>query len=171
MKQTINIVAFFFVLSIPFALSSQTRKAIPAGRYEALSGVKTSRSTAKTSEASIGEKRDTTTLFWNEVLSHVPENTPEVSYFATGKMDDFSTTLLANKGLKTAKKIGKKTNIIFSDDLNRDKEVFQKIKSKTSLVVLKDGHQLKDVMASLGQFEVLLYQAEDQSNYFLLKLK
>ena len=29
------------VLSIPFALS-QTRKAIPAGRYEALSGVKTS---------------------------------------------------------------------------------------------------------------------------------
>lgn len=170
MKQTINIIAFFFVLSIPFALSSQTRKAIPAGRYEALSGVKNSRS-IKSTDAPVGEKRDSTTLFWNEVLNHVPENMQEVSYFSTGKMDEFSSSLLATKGLKVAKKIGKKTNIIFSDDLNRDRETLQALKSKSSLVVLKDSHQLKDVMASLGQFEVLLYQAEDQSNYFLLKLR
>lgn len=102
MKQTINIIAFFFVLSIPFALSSQTRKAIPAGRYEALSGVKNSR-TMKSTDSST-EKRDSTILFWNEVLNHVPEETKELTYYSTGKMDDYSSSLLATKGLKSAKK-------------------------------------------------------------------
>jgi len=169
MKQTVNIIAFFFVLSIPFALASQTRKAIPAGRYEALSGVKNSRSTKSTDSGAVS-RSDSTTLFWNEVLNHMPENT-DLSYFSTGKMDEFSTSLLATKGLKTSKKLGEKTNIVFSDDLNRDREVLKTLKNKNGLVVLKDSHQLKDVMASLGQYEVLLYQAEDQSNYFLLKLK
>lgn len=169
MKQTINIIAFFFVLSIPFALSSQTRKAIPAGRYEALSGVKNSRSVKSTDANS--EKKDSTSLFWNEVLSHVPDNSQNLSYFATGKMDEFSSTLLANKGLKSSKKIGTGTSLIISDDLNRDREVFKNIKDKNNLIVLKDSQELKDVMASLSQFEVILYQAEDQSNYFLLKLR
>jgi hypothetical protein len=170
MKQTINIIAFFFVLSIPFALSSQTRKAIPAGRYEALSGVKNSRS-SKSADSLGSEKRDSTTLFWNEVMNHVPENTKGISYFSTGKMDESSTSLLATKGLTASKKIDKGTHIIFSDDLNRDRDLFKTLKTKNSLVVLKDPHQLKDVMVSLNQFEVLLYQAEDQSNYFLLKLR
>ena len=170
MKQTVNIIALFFVLSIPFALSSQTRKAIPAGRYEALSGVKNSRSPKATDSGAI-DRKDSTALFWNEVLSHIPENTTNLSYFSTGKMDEFSTSLLATKGLKTSKKLGEKTNIIFSDDLNRDRDILKNLKNRDGLVVLKDPHQLKDVMVSLGQFEVLLYQAEDKSNYFLLKLK
>lgn len=170
MKQTVNIIALFFVLSIPFALSSQTRKAIPAGRYEALSGVKNSRS-PKATDAGAIDRKDSTALFWNEVLSHIPENTKDLSYFSTGKMDEFSTSLLATKGLKTSKKLGEKTNIIFSDDLNRDRDILKNLKNRNGLVVLKDPHQLKDVMVSLGQFEVLLYQAEDQSNYFLLKMK
>ena len=102
MKQTINIIAFFFVLSIPFALSSQTRKAIPAGRYEALSGVKNSRN-LKSTDSNVIDRKDSTALFWNEVLSHMPENT-ELSYFSTSKMDEFSTSLLTTKGLKTSKK-------------------------------------------------------------------
>ena len=169
MKQIINIFAFFFVLAIPFALSSQTRKAIPAGRYEALSGVKNSR-TNKNADSSMIERKDSTTLFWNEVLSHMPENT-ELSYFSTSKMDEFSTTLLTTKGLKTSRKLGAKTNIVFSDDLNRDRDILKTLKNKGSLVVLKDSQELKDVMAMLGQYEVLLYQADDKSNYFLLKLK
>ena len=169
MKQTINIIAFFFVLAIPFALSSQTRKAIPSGRYEALSGVKNSR-TNKNADSSMIERKDSTMLFWNEVLSHMPENT-ELSYFSTSKMDEFSTTLLTTKGLKTSRKLGAKTNIVFSDDLNRDRDILKTLKNKGSLVVLKDSQELKDVMAMLGQYEVLLYQADDKSNYFLLKLK
>ncbi|MBY0413125.1 MAG: hypothetical protein K2Q18_03120 [Bdellovibrionales bacterium] len=171
MKQTINIIAFFFVLSIPFALSSQTRKAIPAGRYEALSGVKNSRSMKSGEAVLAGEKRDSSTLFWNEVINHVPESAQGGTYYSSGKLDEFSSSFLMNKGIKSAKKISKETNIIFSDNLNRDRELLNNLKTKNSLIVLKDQQQLKDVMASLGQFEVLLYQAEDQSNYFLLKLK
>lgn len=170
MKQTINIIAFFFVLAIPFALSSQTRKAIPAGRYEALSGVKNSRS-VKSIDSTTGDKKDSTALFWNEVLSHMPENAQNLSYYSSGKMDEFSTSLLTTKGLRLSNKLNANTNIVFSDDLKRDQEILKGLKNKSSLVVLKDSEQLKDVMASLGQFEVLLYQAEDQSNYFLLKLK
>lgn len=169
MKQTVNIIAFFFVLSIPFALSSQTRKAIPAGRYEALSGVKNSRST-KSTDSGASDRKDSTSLFWSEVLNYMPENT-ELSYFSTGKTDELTASLLSSKGLKSAKKLGDKTNIVFSDDLNRDRDILKALKNKNGLVVLKDSHELKDVMSSLGQYEVLLYQAEDKSNFFLLKLK
>ena len=169
MKQTINILALFFVLAIPFALSSQTRKAIPAGRYEALSGIKNSRVT-KTSDNQINEKKDSTSLFWNEVLNHFPENT-KLSYFSTGKVDDGTTNILSTKGVKAAKKLKGDTSIIISDDMKRDKELLSGMKNKNGLVVLKDSQDLKNVMASLGQFEVLLYQADDKSNYFLLKLK
>ena len=170
MKQTINILAFFFVLSIPFALSSQTRKAIPAGRYEALSGIKNSRA-IKSTDMAVADKKESSSLFWNEVLNHVPENTQNPSYYSTGKMDELSSNLLSSKGVKPARKAGENTNIIISDDLKRDKDFIKNLKNKNGLVVLKDSQELKDVMASLGQFEVLLYQAEDKSNYFLLKLK
>lgn len=170
MKQTINIVAFFFVLSIPFALSSQTRKAIPAGRYEALSGVKNSRSIKK-SDGTSGDKRDSATLFWHEVLSHFPENSKKSSYFTAGKLDEMAASLLTTKGLKTSKKMSTDTSIVFSDDLGRDRDLLKGLKTKDTLVVLKDSHELKEVMNTLGQYEVLLYQADDKANYFLLKIK
>jgi len=170
MKQTVNILAFFFVLSIPFALSSQTRKAIPAGRYEALSGIKNSRA-AKSTDSQTNEKKDSASLFWNEVLSHIPENSKNVSYYSTGNMDEFSVNYLTTKGVRAARNFSGGTNILVSDDLKRDKDVIKNLKNKNGLVVLQDAQELKDVMASLGQFEVLLYQAEEKSNYFLLKLK
>ncbi len=170
MKQTINILAFFFVLSIPFALSSQTRKAIPAGRYEALSGIKNSRA-IKSTDTTVSDKKDSSSLFWNEVLNHVPENAQNPTYYSTGKMDEASSNLLSSKGVRVTRKLGDNTNIIISDDLKRDKDFIKNLKNKNGLVVLKDSQELKDVMASLGQFEVLLYQAEDKSNFFLLKLK
>ena len=86
-------------------------------------------------------------------------------------MDEFSTKMLATKGAKATRKLCNGTSIVISDDLKRDKEIIVGLKNKNSLVVLKDSQELKDVMASLGQFEVLLYQAEDKSNYFLLKLR
>jgi hypothetical protein len=169
MKQTINIIAFFFVLAIPFALSSQTRKAIPAGRYEALSGIKNSRAN-KSVDSQINEKKDSISLFWNEVLNHVPENS-KWSYFSTGTVDEETSNILVTKGVKQAKKIKNDTSIIISDNLKRDRDILSNMKSRNSLVVLKDGQDLKIVMATLGKFEVLLYQADEKSNYFLLKLK
>ena len=170
MKQTINILAFFFVLSIPFALSSQTRKALPAGRYEALSGIKNSRA-IKSNDSANNEKKDSSSLFWNEVLNNIPNNTQNPSFYSTGKLDEISLSLLNSKGVKSSRKLAADTNIIISDDLKRDKDIIKGLRNKKSLVVLKDYHDLKEVISSLSQFEVLLYQAEDKSNYFLLKLR
>lgn len=171
MKQTINIIAFFFVLSIPFALSSQTRKAIPAGRYEALSGIKNSRASKINETVTSTDKKEAVTLFWTEILSHIPEKSTNLNFFSSGKLDEYESSTLKSKGLVQASQIGLKTKLVYSDNLKRDENALKSLKNKDSLVVLKDNRELKEVMGLLSQFEVLLYQAESQTNYFLLKLK
>lgn len=171
MKQTINIIAFFFVLSIPFALSSQTRKAIPAGRYEALSGIKNSRASKINETVTSTDKKEAVTLFWTEVLSHIPEKSTNLNFFSIGKLEEFESSSLKSKGLAFASQIGQKTKLVYSDNLKRDEGALKSLKNKDSLIVLKDNRELKEVMGLLSQFEVLLYQAESQTNYFLLKLK
>jgi hypothetical protein len=171
MKQTINICAFFIVLAIPFALSSQTRKAIPAGRYEALSGVKNSRTAKSTDATSENSSKEAMSLFWSEVVSHFPEKESKISFFVSGKMEDFEMSYLTAKGYKSNSNLSDKTKLIFSDDLKRDKETLKSIQGKDKLIVLKDNRELKDVMFALQKFEVILYQAENKTNYFLLKQK
>jgi hypothetical protein len=167
MKQTTNITVLVLVLSIPFALS-QTRKAIPAGRYEALSGVKISHS-QKSIDSSVS--KDSIGLFWSEVAKHIPQGRNENSYFNTGVFDPNFKNFLSSKGVLEAKTLDSRVNILLSDDLTRDTDIYKKIKTKGSLVILRDKHSLKDVMSSLGQYEVVVYQAEADNNYYLLKHK
>ena len=171
MKQTINICAFFVVLAIPFALSSQTRKAIPAGRYEALSGVKNSRSANSSGTSKENSSKDAMNLFWSEVVSHFPEKESKISFFVSGKMEDFELSYLTAKGYKSNTRMNENIKLIYSDDLKRDKETLKNIQGEDKLIVLKDNRELKDVMIALQKFEVILYQAESKANYFLLKQK
>lgn len=161
-----HITVLIMVLSIPFALS-QTRKAIPAGRYEALSGVKISHGQKGVDNAS----KDTIGLFWAEVSKHIPQGQKENSYFNSGFTDTNVKSFLSSKGVLEAKSFDHRVNIFLSDDFLRDIELFKKIKTKGSLVIIKDKHTLKDVLSTLGQYEVVLYQAEADLNYFLLKHK
>ncbi|MGZ3787976.1 MAG: hypothetical protein ACXVLQ_05600 [Bacteriovorax sp.] len=167
MKQTVNISLLVTVLSIPFALS-QTRKAIPAGRFEALSGVKTSHS-VKSAESAL--TKDSLGLFWTEVAKHIPQGRAENSFFSAGTTDPNFKTFLSSKGVVESKKFDSKVNILLSDNLSRDSELYKKVKIKGSLVILKDKHSLKEVLAALPQYDVEVYQAENEENYFLLKLK
>lgn len=155
------------VLSIPFALS-QTRKAIPAGRYEALSGVKISHTTKG---ADSSQAKDSVSLFLAEVAKNLPQGRNENSFYSSSAADANFKAFLVSKGVVEAKTLDSRVNILLSDDLNRDDALFKKIKSRGSLIVLKDKHALKDVMTSLAQFEVVLYQADADQNYYLLKLK
>lgn len=167
MKQTANITLLIMVLSIPFALS-QTRKAIPAGRYEALSGVKTSHS-VKSTESALA--KDSLGLFWTEVAKHIPQGRNENSYFSSGAIDSNFKTFLSSKGVLEAKNLDSKVNILLSDNLNRDTDLIKKLKTKGSLLILKDKHTLKDLIPLFGQYEVLVYQADVDNNYYLLKHK
>lgn len=155
------------ILSIPFALS-QTRKAIPAGRYEALSGVKTSHGQKNIESSS---SKDSVNLFWSEVAKHIPQGVNKNSYFNSGTTDSDFKVFLNSKGISEAKKIDSGVNILLSDDLDRDQASLKKLKMKGSLVILKDKHPLKEIMSILERYEVLVYQAEVENNYYLLKLK
>lgn len=167
MKQITNISLLVIVLSIPFALS-QTRKAIPAGRYEALSGVKISHS-LKSIDSSA--PKDSLGLFWSEVAKHIPQGRNENAYFNSGVFDVNFKNFLISRGVTEAKTLDSRVNILLSDDLIRDNNSLKKIKTKGSLVILRDKHLLKDVMTALGQYEVVIYQAEVDNNYYLLKRK
>ncbi|MFA6238805.1 MAG: hypothetical protein WC635_15825 [Bacteriovorax sp.] len=167
MKQITNIILLTLVLSVPFALS-QTRKAIPAGRYEALSGVKISHS-PKSSDSSLA--KETLGLFWSEVAKHIPQGRNENSFFGIGSIDANFKTFLSSKGVLEAKNLDSRVNILLSDSLTRDSDIFKKIKTKGSLIILKDKHGLKDVLSSLNRFEVVVYQSETDNNYYLMKLK
>ncbi len=172
MKQFLNISALICVLSIPFALSSQTRKAIPAGRYEALSGVKNSR-TSKAADMSeeAGLKTESANIVWNEALKHLPPGNVEVSYFSKSDLDPLWASLMSSKGLVPSKNVSTNTQIIFSDNLRRDLSLV-KILSKGKIVILKDNQSLNDLLSLQAKYEVLAYQvAEDSNNLFLLKIK
>jgi small nuclear ribonucleoprotein (snRNP)-like protein len=170
MSQKTNISILVLVLSIPFALSSQTRKAIPAGRYEALSGIKTAR-THKSNEAQLSGK-ESMNLFLTEVVKNIPQGKNDNMFFSSEtSFDNNFKSVLASKGALESKNFDSNINILLSDNLNRDKEFIKKLKAKGSLVVLKEKQSLKDVMSACGNCDVLVFQADSNSNYFLLKLK
>lgn len=172
MKQFFNISILVCVLSVPFALSSQTRKAIPAGRYEALSGVKNYRSgkaPAGMDEAQL--KNESANLVWNEALKLLPANGKDLSYYSSTELDPVWSDLLSTKGMTPAKKIGHNTQVIFSDDLKRDKNLFTP-SNTGKIVILTDKQPLKEIISPANQFEILAYQAANESQYlYLLKIK
>ena len=167
MKQITNIILLIFVLSIPFAVS-QTRKAIPAGRYEALSGAK---STHTIKGADTTQNKDSMGMFWSEVSKHFPTDRKQYSYYNSGVADTGFSSLFSSKGIHESKYFDESINFFISDNLNRDNGPIKKLKVRGSLVILKDKHPLKEVMAFLNEFEVLIYESEGDSHYYLLKLK
>jgi len=167
MKQTTNIALLIFVLSIPFALS-QTRKAIPAGRYEALSGVKISHS-VKGNESALA--KDALGLFWTEVAKQIPQGHKENTFFSSGAIDPNFKTFLSSKGVIEAKEMSPKVNVLLSDDVSRDSDLLKKIKEKGSLLIVKEKKTPKEIIAQFPQYEMVVYQSEADNNYFLLKVK
>lgn len=167
MKQTTNIALLIFVLSIPFALS-QTRKAIPAGRYEALSGVKISHS-VKSGESAIA--KDALGLFWTEVAKHIPQGRKENTFLSSWTIGSNFKTFLSSKGVVETKEFSPKVNILMSDDATRDIDLLKKLKDKGSLIILKEKRTLKEILTLFPHHEVVVFQSEADSNYFLLKLK
>jgi hypothetical protein len=167
MKQIINLSILTLVLSIPFALS-QTRKAIPAGRYEALSGIKISHSLKTTDNP---QSKDSLGLFWAEIAKNIPQGKNENSFYSIGNNDTNFKNFLINKGVFEAKSLDSSVNVLLSDNFTRDNEIFKKMKAKGSLIVLKDKHGLKEVLSSSSRFDVILYQADADNNYYVMKLR
>jgi hypothetical protein len=168
MKQRYNIILFFVILSIPFALSSQTRKAIPAGRYESLSGIKVSHTTKV--EGTVVAPSDTQVSIWQEVLKNLPTEKDKILYFKSLSRELSVSNLLPLKTLQEIKQVDQNFDLLISENLKNDKELIKHL-NPHSIVVLVSAVNLKDTLLNIAQFDLLIYQSQGKENYYLLKLK
>lgn len=165
MKIWSNVLIFLFVLCLPFALSSQTRKGIPAGRYEALSGVKVSH-TSKNDSAIVPNTQNN---FWGEVLKNLPENKVEISIVKKNVQDINLTQLLPSKKIQDKTAIDSSVDLFITNTI-ANKDELKKLKNK-SLIVMIANTTVKDQVSNLSNYEIITFMAGQNENYFLLKAK
>jgi hypothetical protein len=159
-----NIFLLIAILSIPFALSSQTRKAIPAGRYEALSGIKVSHS-VKNQEANTQE-RDSNKQIWNDIEKYFANEKGDVLY-ANLSSQEFGIKL---QNFHEAKDIDQGFDLLLSTNLQKDKEISKYLRGK-KIVALFDHRPLEKIVSTLGRFEIISFRADKSTNFYLLKTK
>jgi hypothetical protein len=159
-----NLFILTIILSLPFALSSQTRKAIPAGRYEALSGVKVSHG-SKNQETN-NHDHDSSKQIWDEVEKYFINEPGEV-YYANLAGTEVG---IKSRNFHEAKSIDQGLDLLITSDLKKDKEFVKHLKGK-KMVALFDSRPLEKIITTLHSYEVVSYRAEGNGNFYLLKTK
>ena len=159
-----NIFVLLLILSLPFALSSQTRKAIPPGRYEALSGVKTSHS-GKIQEASITGHESTKQL-WTDVEKYFINESGEVLYANLASVE----VGIRSKNFQEAKNMNLGFDLLITADLQKDKPLLKYLRGK-KVIALFDVRPLDKMVPVLKNYEIVSYRADKASNFYLLKTK
>lgn len=152
------------------ALLAQVRKAIPSGRYEALSGIKNSRATNGDSRLAY-VRSESTSLFWHEVMLMKPKDVLKVDYFTKSNLDDSLMSLFMANAIQKTQFPKSNSTIFYTDNVNRDLQYIKENRSKFLLFVLKDKMAIEQKMEELKEFEVLLYQAQEDGYQYLLKAR
>jgi hypothetical protein len=152
------------ILALPFALSSQTRKAIPAGRYEALSGIKTSHN-GKMQESS-KQGRDSIQQIWNDIEKYFSNDTADILYANLASIE----IGIKSKNFHEAKNMDQGFDLLITSDLQKDKILTKYLKGKR-MVALFDVRPLEKIISSLKKYEVVAFRAEKNTNFYLLKTK
>jgi hypothetical protein len=151
---------------VPFALSSQTRKAIPAGRYEALSGIKVSRTKnevvqSNSSEASI----------WQEVMKNLPADKANYFYFKNYTNQELNlSALMPTKNFKEVTRPEMGFDLLISENLKVDKDKLNNL-SKKGMILFITKMPLKETINYLASYDLILFQSINRENFYLLKLK
>jgi len=158
------LVGLIVILSFPFALFAQTRKAIPAGRYEALSGIKLSRSGKN--QDNIGSSKESTKSIWSELEKIYANDSGDILFANLAKVE----VGIKSKNFKEALNSEKGFDLILTNDLKRDKAITKHLRGK-KMIVLFDSRPLQKALPLLNEYEILNFQAEKASNLYLLKIK
>ncbi len=150
-------------MSLPFALSSQTRKAIPAGRYEALSGIKVSRS----GKADIQQTtHESSKQIWVEVEKYFGPENGEVLYANLASTE----VAIKAKNFHEAKNMDQGFDLLITSDLNKDQSAMKFLRGK-KMIALFDQRPIDKIISSLKNFEVISFKADSTTNFYLLKTK
>lgn len=168
--QLVNIVSFLLVILLPFALSSQTRKAIPAGRYESLSGVKSLKS--KQAEVELNDiKKDEVYDFWLETISNFGHEETELNYFAYGLIDKKVLDLLDKRNFKLVQKLNSKALLIYADNFSMVKAELLKVANNKTFILLNEKSEINELVKNLNEFEIVIYRLIEGQHYYLLRFK
>lgn len=158
-----NIFFLLLILSLPFALSSQTRKAIPAGRYEALSGIKISRS----GKADMQQTNlDSSKQVWVEIEKYFGPENGEILYANLASTE----VAIKAKNFHEAKNMDQGFDLLITSDLTRDQSVMKFLRGK-KMIALFDQRPIDKIITSLKKFEVITFRADTTTNFYLLKTK
>lgn len=159
-----NIFIFFLILALPFALSSQTRKAIPAGRYEALSGVKVSRSGKAQEIGTPGH--ESSKQMWGDIEKYFSNESSEILYANLASIE----VGIKSKNFHEASNMYQGFDLLISADLQKDKALVKFLRGK-KMIALFDKRALDKLMPTIKNFEIVSYRAEKSTNFYLLKTK
>lgn len=151
-------------------LFAQARKAIPSGRYEALSGIKNSRMTNNDSRLAY-VRSESSSLFWHEVMLVKPKDVLKVDYFTKSNLDDSVMSFFVANAIQKTQFPKSNTTIFYTDDLARDLQYMKENRSKFLLFVLQETTPIEKKLDQLKDFEVLLYQAQEGGYQYLLKVR
>lgn len=165
-----KIFLLLLVISIPFALSSQTRKPIPNGRFEALSGIKNHRTPRGDARHTLG-KRDVSALLWNEIIHQLPHAAYEVNYYTHSQLDEVSNNLFSMNNIKRTENPSANMTLLYTDNLQKDSSILETLSSKVLLIIVKDTKSIEERVHDFKNFEIMLYQNEDKKHYYILKPK
>jgi hypothetical protein len=159
-----NIIVFVLILALPFALSSQTRKAIPAGRYEALSGIKMSHSGKSQETGSPGH--ETSKQVWGDIEKYFSSESNEILYANLASAE----VGIKSKNFHEASNMYLGFDLLITSDLQKDKMLIKFLRGK-KMIALFDVRPLDKVMPIIKSYELVSYRAEKGSNFYLLKTK
>lgn len=149
-------------------LLAQARKPIPSGRYESLSGIKNSRMTNNDSRLAY-IRSESSSLFWHEVMLVKPKDITKVDYFTKSDLDDSVMSFFMANAVQKTQLPKSNTTIFYTDNSARDLQYMRENKSKFLLFVVKDNTPIEKKLDQLKEFEVLLYQSQEDGYQYLLK--
>lgn len=158
----INILLFYFLIS--FNLHAENRKPFPSGRYSALSGIKNLK---VIKNQVINSSEEFLSVFFSSVSNFVNLDMKS-SYLNLSTSETNVSSFLKVKGLlEVLDNDNKIPNLVLTNNLNRDISLI----NKKSLVIFIDNLQLKGIAYDFSRFKVLIYQADENRNFFLLKIR
>lgn len=169
MNNKIQILILLLILSLPFALSSQTRKPIPAGRHEALSGIKSSAEAVQVKDT--GAELDKNLIIWNEVASFYSlQNKKNAKVFFSGNLTNELIPIQYKNSFFVVQNSSQRPDILFSDDIKRDQSVIAKLVSG-SLIAIYEMYDLQEFKNKNKNLELITFISDKSVNYSLFKVR
>ncbi len=169
MNNKIQILILILILSLPFALSSQTRKPIPAGRYESLSGIKSANDAALVSDASVAI--DKNLILWNEMMnSFASQNKKNIKLFMNGNLSIETIPAQYKTNVLVTNKFSASIDVLLTDNIKRDLNLVSKM-SNQSMIILYEAIATQELKNSNKNLELLTYISHKNSSFSLFKVR